>query len=58
MVKYNHTSSATEYCELCSVVKWPPIIEEQAQAELNYPDFIFIIACREGNRIVGSARIF
>lgn len=38
------------------MVEWPPITEEQAQAGLDNSDFI--IACREDNVIVGSARLF
>ena len=56
MLKYNNMLSVKEYCELRASVEWPPIIEEQAQAGLNNSDFI--IACREGNFIVGCARIF
>lgn len=56
MLKYNNILSVTEYCELPSMVEWPPITEEQAQAGLDNSDFI--IACREDNVIVGSARLF
>ena len=56
MLKYNNILSVTEYCELRSMVEWPPITEEQAQAGLDNSDFI--IACREDNVIVGSARLF
>ena len=56
MLKYNHQLSAKEYCELRSAVGWQPIIEEQAQSGLAHSDFV--IACRDGETIVGCARIF
>ena len=56
MLKYNNELSAKEYCELCSAVDWQPLIEEQAQSGLNNSDFM--VACRDGEKIVGCARIF
>lgn len=56
MLKYNNILSVAEYCELRSAVDWLPIVEEQAQAGLDNSDFI--IACRDDNIIVGSARLF
>ena len=56
MLRYNNILSVKEYCELRSAVGWPMIPEEQAQAGLDNSDFI--IACREDNVIVGSARLF
>ena len=56
MFEYNNQLSAKEYCELRSAVEWPPIVEDQAQSGLHNSDFI--IACRDGTRIVGCARIF
>ena len=38
------------------MVGWTQLIEEQAQSGLDHSDFI--IACREGNNIIGCARIF
>ena len=56
MLEYNNELSAKEYCALRSAVGWQPIIEEQAQSGLNNSDFL--IACRDGEKIVGCARIF
>lgn len=56
MLEYNNELSAKEYCELRSAVGWQPLIEEQAQSGLNNSDFM--IACRDGEKIVGCARIF
>lgn len=56
MVEYSNTLSVKEYCELRAAVEWQAIIEEQVQAGLQNSDFI--IACRDGNNIVGCARIF
>lgn len=56
MFEYSNQLSAKEYCELRSAVEWPPIVEDQAQSGLHNSDFI--IACRDGTRIVGCARIF
>ena len=56
MLQYSHELSTREYCELRSSVGWQPIVEEQAQAGLNNSDFV--IVCRDGENIVGCARIF
>ena len=56
MLTYSNTLSVKEYCELRAAVEWQAIIEEQVQAGLQNSDFI--IACRDGNNIVGCARIF
>ena len=56
MLEYNNELSTKEYCELRTAVDWQPLIEEQAQSGLNNSDFI--IACRDGENIVGCARIF
>lgn len=56
MLKYNNTLLTEEYCELRSAVSWQPIIEEQANASLRNSDYI--ISCRDGESIVGCARIF
>ena len=56
MLEYNSELSAKEYCELRAAVDWQPLMEEQAQSGLNNSDFI--IACRDGGKIVGCARIF
>ena len=53
---YGHVLSTKEYCELRSAVGWSSIIEEQAQAGLDNSDFI--IVCRDGESIVGCARVF
>lgn len=56
MFSYNNELSVKEYCELRSAVEWFPLIEEQAQAGLDNSDYI--AACRDGDSIVGCARIF
>ena len=56
MLEYNNILSAKEYCELRAAVGWQALIEEQAQSGLVNSDFI--IACRDGDQIVGCARIF
>ncbi len=56
MLSYNNELSAKEYCNLRSMVGWTQLIEEQAQSGLDHSDFV--IACREGNKIIGCARIF
>ena len=56
MLEYSNVLSAGEYCELRAAVGWQPIVEQQAQSGIDHSDFI--IACRDGGRIVGSARIF
>ena len=56
MLEYNNELSAKEYCELRAAVGWQPLIEAQAQSGLNNSDFL--IACRDGEKIVGCARIF
>lgn len=55
MLKYNNILSAKEYCELRAAVGWVAIVEEQAQSGLDDTDFL--IACRDGENIVGAARI-
>lgn len=56
MLKYSNELSTKEYCELRVAVNWQPLIEEQARSGLNNSDFV--IACRDGEKIVGCARIF
>ena len=56
MLTYSNNLSAKEYCELRAAVGWQPIPEDQAQSGLDHSDFV--IACREGEAIVGCARIF
>lgn len=56
MLEYNNELSAKEYCELRAAVGWQPLIEAQVQSGLNNSDFL--IACRDGEKIVGCARIF
>lgn len=55
MLEYNNKLSAKEYCELRATVGWVALVEEQAQAGLDDTDFL--IACRDGEKIVGAARI-
>ena len=55
MLTYDNTLSAKEYCELRAAVGWPAIIEEQAQSGLD--NSAFVIACRDGEQIIASARI-
>ena len=56
MLEYTHALSAEEYCQLRAAVQWQSIVKEQAQSGLNHSDFI--VACRDGEKIVGCARIF
>ena len=56
MLEYNNILSAKEYCELRAAVGWQALIEEQAQSGLVNSDFV--VACRDGDQIVGCARIF
>ena len=56
MLIYCNSLLAKEYCELRAAVGWKPIPEDQAQSGLDHSDFV--IACREGETIVGCARIF
>ena len=56
MLHYNNTLSVSEYCQLRAAVQWAPIVESQAESGLNNSDFI--IACRDGQQIVGAARVF
>ena len=56
MLEYSNVLSVKEYCELRSAVEWKPIIKEQAQSGIDHSDFV--IACRDGEKIVGCARIF
>ena len=55
MLTYNNALSAKEYCELRTSVGWQAIVEEQAQSGLD--NSAFVIVCRDGENIVGSARI-
>ena len=55
MLVYNNTLSAKEYCELRAAVGWVAIVEDQAQSGLDQSNFV--IACRDGENIVGAARI-
>ena len=55
-MEYNNILSAKEYCLLRDAVSWAPLVEEQAQSGLDHSDFI--VACRDGNTIVGCARVF
>ena len=56
MFTYSNELSVSEYCQLRAAVGWQEIVEEQAQSGLERSDFI--IACREGENIIGCARIF
>ena len=56
MLTYNNTLTACEYCHLRDAVGWQTIVEDQAQSGLDHSDFL--IACRDGEQIVGCARIF
>ena len=56
MLTYNNCLTASEYCRLRSAVGWQPIAEDQAKSGLEHSDFI--VACRDGEKIVGCARIF
>ena len=56
MIEYNNHLSAEEYCQLRKAVDWLTVIPEQAQASIDNSDFV--IACRDGENIVGCARIF
>ena len=56
MLEYTHALSAEAYCELRAAVQWQPIVKEQAQSGLEHSDFV--IACHDGEHIVGCARIF
>lgn len=56
MLNYNNILSAKEYCDLRAAVDWKPIVEDQAQSGIDHSDFV--IACRDGQQIVGCARVF
>ena len=56
MLNYNNILSAKEYCDLRAAVGWKPIVEDQAQSGIDHSDFV--IACRDGQQIVGCARVF
>ena len=56
MLTYSTLLSAKEYCALRSAVGWQPIVEEQAQSGLEHSDVI--VSCRDGETVVGCARIF
>jgi len=56
MLEYTHALSVEEYCQLRAAVQWQSIAKDQAQSGLDHSDFI--IACRDGENIVGCARIF
>ena len=56
MLTYCNNLTAREYCDLRAAVGWQPIPEDQAHSGLEHSDFV--IACREGETIVGCARIF
>ena len=56
MLEYTHALSAEEYCELREAVGWQSIVKEQAQSGLEHSDFI--VSCRDGEKIIGCARIF
>ena len=56
MLEYSNTLSAEEYCELREAVQWQPIVKTQAQSGLDHSDYL--VACREGEKIIGCARIF
>ena len=56
MLQYNNILSVREYSALREAVGWETIAEKQAEAGLRNSDFV--IACRDGEEIVGCARIF
>ena len=56
MLTYCNILSTKEYCDLRSAVAWRPIPEDQARSGLDHSDFV--VACRDGETIVGCARIF
>ena len=56
MLEYTHALSAEEYCELRAAVQWQSIVKEQVQSGLEHSDYI--VACRDGGKIIGCARIF
>ena len=56
MLEYTHGLSADEYCQLRAAVGWQSIVKEQAQSGLEHSDYI--VACRDGEKIIGCARIF
>lgn len=56
MLNYNNILSAKEYCDLRSAIAWKPIPEDQAQSGIDHSDFV--IACWDGETIVGCARVF
>ena len=51
MLTYCNNLTAREYCDLRVAVGWQPIPEDQAHSGLEHSDFV--IACREGETIVG-----
>ena len=55
MLKYDNHLTAKEYCYLREAVGWVAIQEDQAQSGLDHTNFI--ITCRDGENIVGAARI-
>lgn len=56
MLEYSNTLSVSEYDELRCAVKWQGLVEEQVQQLIDNSDFI--ISCRDGEKIVGCARVF
>ena len=56
MIEYTNTLSAKEYCQLREAVGWAAIPEDQADSGLAHSDYI--AACRDGDEILGCARIF
>ena len=56
MLEYTHALSVEEFCELRAAVQWQSIVKEQAQSGLEHSDYI--VACRDGEKIIGCARIF
>ena len=48
--------STEDYCRLRADVGWPALDTEQAKSGLEHSDFI--IACKDGNETIGTARVF
>lgn len=55
-MEYYNEISVEDYCELREAVEWPPMPKDQAASGLEHSDYI--IACKEGDNIVGAARVF
>ena len=55
-MEYYNEISVEDYCELREAVEWPPMPKAQAASGLEHSDYI--IACKEGDNIVGAARVF